>query len=77
MVDKDDEHPHPSPYKIGNWTVTRLREELKSRRASTTGNKEELLQRLEQLEEGGISVIAPKENRPASLAFHASDRVEG
>lgn len=51
MPGKDNEQPHSSPYKIGDWTVTRLREELKSRKASVTGTKGELLERLEKLDE--------------------------
>ena len=51
MSSADTKQQHPSPYKIGNWTVTRLREELKSRKAPITGSKDELVQRLERLDE--------------------------
>lgn len=39
-----------SPYRVGKWTVTRLKEELRTRNAAITGTKEELIERLENLD---------------------------
>lgn len=36
----------PSTYKMGSWTVTRLRDELRSRNLSPVGNKPQLVERL-------------------------------
>lgn len=41
-----------SPYRMGRWTVTRLKEELKNRSASIKGSKEQLIERLEELDDG-------------------------
>ena len=37
-----------SPYRVGNWTVTRLKEELKQRNLNLVGRKIDLIERLEQ-----------------------------
>lgn len=37
-----------SPYRIGNWTVTMLKDELRVRKLPTSGKKAELIGRLEQ-----------------------------
>ena len=36
-----------SPYRMGNWTVTMLKDELRVRQLPTSGRKAELLDRLE------------------------------
>lgn len=78
MADVDNKQHPSSPYKIGNWTVTKLREELKSRKAPTTGNKEELVERLEKLGERTPSNChSSKKNHFASFEFHENNRVEG
>lgn len=38
-----------SPYRVGNWTVTKLKTELKARNSPITGDKETLIRRLEDL----------------------------
>ncbi len=36
-----------SPYRMGNWTVTMLKDELRVRQLPTSGRKAELVDRLE------------------------------
>lgn len=40
-----------SPYRLGNWTITQLKEELKQRNLSPAGKKQELIERLERFEQ--------------------------
>lgn len=42
--------PAASPYRVGNWTITQLKEELKQRNLSPAGRKQELIDRLERYE---------------------------
>lgn len=43
--------PPSSPYRVGNWTITQLKEELKQRNLSPAGRKQELIERLERFED--------------------------
>lgn len=45
-----DSSPASSPYRVGSWTVTKLKAELKLRDSPTHGTKEELIQRLGHLD---------------------------
>lgn len=39
-----------SPYRVGKWTVMRLKAELQARNSPTSGSKQDLIQRLERLD---------------------------
>lgn len=47
-----DEEPPASPYRVGPWTVRRLKDELRSKQLPVTGNKDELIKRLELADSG-------------------------
>lgn len=58
--------PHPaSPYRVGNWTITQLKEELKQRNLSPAGKKQDLIERLERYEEAA-DTATPRRRRARS-----------
>ncbi len=56
--------PPSSPYRVGNWTITQLKEELKQRNLSPAGRKQELIERLERFELGNQTT--PRRRRAQS-----------
>lgn len=46
---QSENEPQSSPYRMGNWTVTMLKDELRVRQLPTSGRKADLLDRLETL----------------------------
>jgi hypothetical protein len=63
--------PPGTPYRVGNWTVTQLKEELKNRNLSPAGKKLELIERLERFERDTTSAT-PRYSRRARYEY---DRV--
>ena len=64
-----------SPYRVGNWTVTKLKNELKDRNLSPMGKKVELIARLERHDSEGGGTPSRRRGRPAkSDQFSESDR---
>lgn len=51
-----------SPYRLGNWTITQLKEELKQRNLSPAGKKQELIERLERYEHDA-ALATPRHGR--------------
>lgn len=45
----ENEEAQASPYRVGNWTVTMLKDELRVRQLPTSGKKADLIDRLEHL----------------------------
>lgn len=50
-----------SHYRVGSWTVTKLKDELRSRNLSPVGNKSELIERLERSH--NTESVTPKRGR--------------
>lgn len=47
QLDREESSGRSSPYRMGNWTVTMLKDELRSRQLPISGKKAELIDRLE------------------------------
>lgn len=70
-----------SPYRVGNWTVTKLRDHCRELNLSPVGKKMELIQRLEQhhFESNGLSSGTPRKRRgraPAGSSFNVVESKE-
>ena len=68
-LDSDSNIP-PSPYRVGNWTVTKLKEELKQRNLVSYGRKLDLIERLE---ESDRTPVVAASGRRASRAAESSE----
>ena len=52
-----------SRYQLGSWTVTRLKDELRSRNLSPMGNKDQLIARLEHDDDHPPGTASPRGRR--------------
>lgn len=64
-MDTTPQQSQPSPYRVGNWTITQLKEELKQKNLSPAGRKQELIDRLERYE-SDAQLATPRRRRARS-----------
>lgn len=74
-IEEEQQEVPPSPYRVGNWTVTKLKEELKQRSLSSTGRKLDLIERLEEADRTPI-LISRKTGREETTSEVGDETVE-